>query len=171
MKICIIGNCGSGKSTLAKNVSQKLEVPYLELDRLWFDANGHNVPRTDTVGRDRVRGKIRIRLETFLHENDSWVIEGWQSRLQESLAYPADQIIFIDISLPRRIYNHLQRIFFTTRHSELSKWDDLQFTKEIIKRTYTHGKDMLTFAKAHPEKTLTLKTYREVNNYLASLKK
>lgn len=169
MRICIIGNCGSGKSTLAKNISEKLYIPYLELDRLWFDADGHKVPRTDTVGRDQVREKIRVRLETFLTENDSWVIEGWQVRLQETIAVDADQIIFIDIPLPRRIYNHLKRTFFTPRHTELSLWDDLKFTKEIIKRTYTHGKDMQVFALSHPNKTLTLKTYKAVNNYCSNL--
>jgi len=170
MKICIIGNCGSGKSTLAKNISLKLSITYLELDRLWFEADGHKVPRSDTTGRDQVREKIRIRIETFLHEHDSWVIEGWQARFQESIAAAADHIIFIDIPLPRRIYNHLKRIFLTARHSELSTWDDLKFTKEIIKRTYTHGKDMRAFAQLHSDKTKIFTTYKEVNDYLNKLK-
>jgi adenylate kinase family enzyme len=169
MKICIIGNCGSGKSTLAKNISQKLSLPYLEFDRLWFDADGHKVSRTDTAGRDQVREKIRIRIETFLHEHDSWVIEGWQARFQESIAAVADHIIFIDIPLPRRIYNHLKRAFLSPRHAELSLWGDLKFTKEIIKRTYTHGKDMQTFATKHADKTFIFKTYKEVNRYLSKL--
>ena len=171
MKICIIGNCGSGKSTLAKSICEKLAIPRLELDRLWFETNGHNVSRTDRVGRDQVREKIRTRVERFLSDNNNWVIEGWQARLQETIAKDADQIIFIDISLSRRIYNHLTRIFFTIRHTELSKWDDIKFTKEIIKRTYTHGKDIQAFAQSHTNKTKIFKSYREVNDYLSTLKR
>ena len=39
MRINVIGTSGSGKSTLAKRIAEKLDIPYIELDELFWKPN------------------------------------------------------------------------------------------------------------------------------------
>jgi adenylate kinase family enzyme len=49
-RISIIGHSGSGKTTLARHISETLNVPYLDIDRLWFEAQGHKISLSDSAG-------------------------------------------------------------------------------------------------------------------------
>ncbi len=169
MKITIIGNCGSGKTTLAQKISQCHKIPHLQLDRLWFENGGHTFKRDDSDGRAGVREKIRLGVECFLEKNTDWVSEGWYSRVQPLIAEQADIIVFLDIPLWRRLINHVRRVFRTNRHPEITRWEDMKFTYQIIKRTFTHGKDMREFVKTYRSKSIILKNYREVDQYLNDL--
>ncbi|MCH5642850.1 AAA family ATPase [Gordonia sp. ABSL49_1] len=72
-RIHIVGVSGTGKSTLARQVAAILDVPRLELDEVFWDANW--------TYRDLHEARAIIR--TFLDENRSgWVVEGgWTNRL------------------------------------------------------------------------------------------
>lgn len=168
MRITIIGNCASGKSTLARKISEKFTIPHIHLDRFWFDANGHLLKKGDTEGKEQVQEFIRAETEGLIAQ-DAWVSDGWYSRVQPLIAERADQVIFLDIPLWRRLVNHFHRVFFTERHSELSRWNDFKFFTEIIRRTFTHGKHMQEFVKEHPEKVVHLRSHKEVDEYFASL--
>lgn len=102
MRITIIGHCGSGKSTLAAQISEKLHIPYLHLDRLWFEAGGHVVPKSDTVARKKMDETIRERAQEFVRQ-DAWVSDGWHGTIQPVIVERADQIVFLDIPLWRRV--------------------------------------------------------------------
>ena len=39
MRINVIGTSGSGKSTFSKRIANKLNIPYIELDALFWNAN------------------------------------------------------------------------------------------------------------------------------------
>ena len=169
MRVTIIGNCGSGKSTLARKISEKFDIPHIHLDRFWFEANGHTLKKEDAEGKEKVRAYIRAKVEEFIKQ-DSWVSDGWYSRLQPLIAERADQVVFLDIPLWRRLMNHLHRAFFTERHPELSRWDDFKFITEIVRRTFTHGNQMKQFVHEHPEKVVQLRSHKEADKYLAGLK-
>ncbi|HVM73546.1 MAG TPA: hypothetical protein VMU13_01545, partial [Candidatus Paceibacterota bacterium] len=94
----------------------------------------------------------------------------WYSRVQPLIGERADQIIFLDISLVRRLYNHLHRVFFSERHEELSFWDDLKFIYQIIRRTFAHGPKMREFVKENASKVKIFHTYKEIDEYLSQLK-
>lgn len=164
MRISIIGNCASGKSVLAQKMSERHHIPHLHLDRLWFEAKGNEFRKGDTEGRERVQAYIRQKVEAFIMQ-DSWVADGWYSRVQPLIAERANQIVFLDIPLWRRVWNHLYRVFFTERHQELSKWDDLKFTYQIVRRTFTQGRGMKKFVRENPEKVVVLRTYKEVGEW------
>ncbi len=169
MKITIFGNCGSGKSTLAKRISQKFAIPDIELDRFWFEAGGHTITKDDTEGRERVRTIIKARVEDFVTK-DSWVSDGWYSRVQPLITERADYIIFLDLPLWRRLANHFGRIFNDDRHPELNRLDDLKFVWEIVRRTFTHGYQMKQFAKENSQKVTWIKSHAEADLFFRNLK-
>lgn len=169
MKITIIGNCGSGKSTLAKRIGEKLNIPHIHLDRFWFEANGHITNKESEEEKEKVRVYIKNKVEELI-KLDSWVSDGWYLRIQPLISEKADHVVFLDIPLWRRLANHFYRIFFSERHPELSRLDDLKFTFEIIRRQFSHDPQMRKFIQKYPEKTIHLKSYKEVEEYFGGLK-
>lgn len=169
MKISIIGNCGSGKSTLARNISDKLGIPYIELDRFWFEAGGLDVKNGETQKAEEIRQKIETQVKNFIND-ENWVSDGFYSRVQPLICAEADHLVFIDIPLYRRIFNHIKRVFFSKRHPELNMWHEFLFIFEIIKRTFTKGPKMRKFAEENSEKLIHIKSYKEMKNYFDSLK-
>ncbi len=169
MRITIIGNSGSGKSTLARKISENFDIPHIHLDRFWFEANGHTLKEEDREGKEKVRAYIYAKVEDFIQQ-DAWVSDGWYSRVQPLITERADQVVFLDIPLWRRLVNHVHRVFFSERHSELRRWDDVTFIFEIVRRTFTHGKQMQQFVREHPKKIVHLRSYKEVEEYFLNLK-
>jgi len=167
MRISIIGQPGSGKSTLARKISKKLNIPHLHIDKFWFETGGN--PKNEEE-KEQVRAYIKEKVKDFLQKENSWVSDGWYWRVQPTIAESADQIIFLDVSLLRRLFNHLKRLFFRdSRHAEVSFFNDLKFFYEIIRRTFIHGPRIRKFVKTNTPKVKKFRTYKEVNWYLDSL--
>lgn len=169
MKISIIGHCGSGKTTLAKNISNKLDIPRLEIDRLFFIHGG--ATSNNEGGENLIKEKIKTDTQMFLERNSAWVTDGvYLTSVQPLLADKADQIIVLEIPLFKRMLNHLKRWFKNAdRHSELSRWEDFLFIFDMIRRTRNSQPKIQSIMDTYSEKTLVLKNYREVENYLKQL--
>ena len=99
-RICVIGTSGSGKTTLARQVSQKLVIPHVELDSLYWEPNWVEVPRD--VFRDRVE-------ESLVGNN--WVADGNYSKVRDILWGKADTLVWLDYSLPVVMSRILRRTF------------------------------------------------------------
>jgi adenylate kinase family enzyme len=85
-RIVILGNSGSGKSTLARQLGQRLNVPVVHLDTLFWEP-GWVEPDAE-VFRARVRAAMTP---------DTWVCEGNYARRTFDLRLPrADLIIWLD---------------------------------------------------------------------------
>jgi adenylate kinase family enzyme len=119
MRITIIGLSGSGKSTLARAISNKLSIPHIHLDRFWFEGGG-KTGEHDTPDIERVRAYVREKtLEAIAV--DSWVSDGFYSRVQPEIAEQADVVLFLDIPLWKRLLSHAKRMLQpATRHKELN---------------------------------------------------
>lgn len=90
-RIVILGNAGSGKSTLARELGERLTLPVVHLDRLFWGA-GWNKPQLE-VFRTRVNEAI---------SGYGWVCEGNYHRQTFDLRLPrADLIVWLDT--PRMI--------------------------------------------------------------------
>lgn len=170
MRITIIGNCGSGKSTLAHSISKKLNIPHIHLDRFWFEAGGHKLQKFDSEDAKRVRVYMYDKVKELIAK-DSWVSDGWYSRVQPIIAEKANHIVFLNIPLGRRIVNHIRRIFYEERHPELSRWDDFKFILEMIKRTFTRRAPMRKLINEYPTKIVCLRSYKEIDDYFQRLYK
>lgn len=122
----------------------------------------------DKEGMEKARAYVRAKVEEALRQ-DGWVSDGWYSKVQPLISAQADVIIFLDIPLGRRLLNHFQRMNKPGRHKELTRWDEIKFFYEVVKRTFTKGPQMRAFASEHKEKVRIFKNYGEVEAYLDAL--
>ncbi len=168
MRISIIGHSSSGKSTLAKKLSEKFNIPHLQIDRFWFESGGAKLKRGDKEGNKIVKNCTKEKVLEFIKQN-SWVSDGWYSKIQPIISEKADYIIFLDIPLHRRLFNHLLRIIKTNRHKELKKWDDVTYFYDIVRKTFNNDKSIREFALEHSNKVKTFKNYNELEKFIKSL--
>ncbi len=168
MRISIIGQAGSGKSTLAIKMSEKFNLSILQIDRLWFESGGDKLKKGEIEKREKVRTYLKEKVQDFITQ-DSWISDGWYPRVQVFVAERADLVIFLDIPLYRRLFNHLKRIFKNERHEELSVWNDVAFIYEIIRRTFLKGPKLKQFVMDHSDKVKTFKNYKQLDIYLNTL--
>lgn len=88
MKIAIFGSSGTGKTTLARKIGNKLHLPTLHLDSVYWKKDWNNISKDEF---DKYMKK-------YLIKNKSWVIDGNYSnnRHFEYRLRLADIIIFLD---------------------------------------------------------------------------
>lgn len=116
----------------------------------------------------RIRAKVREKTLAAI-AGDSWVSDGFYSRLQPEIAKRTDAIIFLDIPLWRRLLNHAMRITNPNRHKELTMWDELRFFSEIVRRTSRHGPKLRAFVERQKDIVTILRSRNDIKHYLDSL--
>ncbi len=84
-RIAIIGTTAAGKSTLAEALSEKFNLPYVELDALYWGPNWTPVPFEEFW--DQVETAI---------EGDRWVVVGNYQSVRWLIWDKADAIIWLD---------------------------------------------------------------------------
>jgi len=168
MRITVIGLPGSGKSTVADMIAEKLSIPHIHIDHFWFEAGGRT-GEYDTPNIEQVRAHVRERvLEAIAAE--SWVSDGFYSRLQPDIASRADVVLFLDIPLWQRLLNHATRTLRRDkRHKEVSVWDDVTFFPEVVRRTFRTGPKLRSFVQQFKGKTVILHSRKEINKYVLTL--
>lgn len=88
-KIIIFGNSGSGKSTLAKELRDE-GLAHLDLDILaWLPSN---------PPERRPIEQVQEQIQTFISENNEWVVEGCYADLLELVKPFANEAIFMNLS-------------------------------------------------------------------------
>ncbi|WP_413287529.1 AAA family ATPase [Bdellovibrio sp. HCB337] len=89
-KVVVIGTSGAGKTTFAKAVSQKFDIPDVELDALYWEPNW--TAATPESFQNRVQAATL---------NKGWVVHGNYRVVRDFLWHKADLIIWLDY--PRHI--------------------------------------------------------------------
>lgn len=85
----MIGNTGSGKTTFARALSQRLGVPHVELDALFWQPGWVETPPED----------FRARVAEAL-ARDGWVCDGnYRGRLGSYVLERADLVVWLDLPL------------------------------------------------------------------------
>lgn len=85
-RIVIYGNSGSGKTTLARRYAAKLDLKYLDLDTITWNAPGV---------RKKISESIEA-LDSFIENHDHWVIEGCYGSIILEAAKSAQELIFLN---------------------------------------------------------------------------
>jgi adenylate kinase family enzyme len=108
-RIIVIGNTSAGKSTLAAEIARRLDVPFVELDALFWEPNW--VESENDVFRARVAEAIA---------GEAWVIAGNYTSRTQDLTWPrADTVIYLDYPLHLVLRRVLTRSWRRWRSHEL----------------------------------------------------
>jgi adenylate kinase family enzyme len=98
----VIGSTGSGKTTFARALAEKLGVPHVEIDALFWQ------PGWVMTSAEELRAKVEAALG-----DGGWVVDGnYTSRLGTFVLDQADQVVWLDLPLRttwRRLFRRTVR--------------------------------------------------------------
>ncbi len=168
MRITILGLPASGKSSLAREIADKLNIPYIHMDRFWLEAGGgHNSRSTPNPEGTQAHMREKV-LEAI--ESESWVSDGVYGLIQPEIAKKADVVVFLDIPLWRRLLNHAARTLHRKhRPGKMTFWADLGFFPEIIRHDLRKESNIKNLLEAHQPKVVILRSRKEIGKYLQTL--
>ena len=132
MKIRIIGPCGSGKSYISKKLSERLEIPYYELDHLVWNQEEMEKRNTIDVRDSKLRDII---------SRDTWIIEGSHISWTRNTFEQADLIFLL---IPHPLFNDVRIIKrFILSRLGMKRWNYKQSFSNLIKMIveWNHGFD------------------------------
>ena len=107
MKINVIGTSGSGKSTLAKRLASQLNVPWIEMDRLYWRPEWQGT--TDEA--------LFARLEQVLQQ-PGWVLDGNYNRSRHIKWRNVDMVVWVDYGFWRTLRQAVKRAFWRAWHHQ-----------------------------------------------------
>jgi len=157
-KIYIIGGGRSGKSFLAGQISKKTGMPHYDLDKIVFIEIGR-VER-DELSRNKELDRILL--------SDRWIIEGAYA---EEWIIPAlnsaEIIIWLDTSVVIKLLRFFKKIIVDGKSGSKNFYARGKLVaglrhKEWDRSRYCYRKLLDSFK----EKTIILKSKREINNFL-----
>ena len=164
MKIAVIGYSGAGKSTLARALGERYDIPVLHLDRVQHTSNW----------QERDREEAHRMVHDFM-ERPQWVIDGtysgfeFQRRLEE-----ADKIVFLNLPRLTCFLRALKRFFRFRNGTRPDMADgcaekmDFEFVWWLLwkGRTRQKRKKFQRVMNQYPEKTVVLKSQKDIDRYL-----
>ena len=165
-RIAIVGPGGAGKSTLARRIGERLGLPVIHLDALFWRPGWVETPKDEWDARMRQ-----------LVAGERWILDGNYGRTAEVRFAAADTIIFLDF--PRRVV--IPRVFrrwLTHRgrsRPDMAEGCPEQVTPEFLLwlwRWPNASRHTLLekLAAANPNaRQIVLRTPREVADFLDSL--
>lgn len=162
-KVYIIGGLGSGKSYFAKKLSEKIGVPYFDIDQIVFKESRFD-ERTESE---------RNAIFENIFKKDSWILEG---TFTEDWIIPgleaSSRIIYLTTPPAARLYRFIKRIL---KQGILKQNDLLGRTKLVLgfkhkewDRTANKYEEVLAL---HKNKVITLKSKKEVVDFIDAQKK
>lgn len=110
-KILVLGNGASGKSTLAKYLSEKLSIPLLHLDTIYWEN-----------GWQHADHKVFLEKVSKLMKKNSWIIEGTPMLGIENRMNEADTIFYLDVNrwacLWRALKRYVKNLFVKNNYND-----------------------------------------------------
>ncbi len=160
MKIAVLGYAGSGKTFLSDYISAKKKIPVLHLDGIKWDKEWKQIDNSVVLPK----------VTEFMAKED-WIIDGYyEYLLMNERLEQADKII--PLLLPRLtcFYRAIKRT--KTRRKEGYKndlnWWFVRFTLFGC-RNKERNKKYKTIAEKYNDKTVVLKTRRQVKDFMKSI--
>jgi len=164
-RIVILGNGGSGKSTLARLLGERLSLPMVHLDRLFWEP-GWAEPDAEQF-RERVREAVA---------GDAWVCEGNYARRTFDLRLPrADLVIWLDTPRLTCFMRVLLRLLRNQPRPDRAEGCDEKLDLEFLKfvwtfdRGYRQGIEAVRLKVGPQVPVLHLRGKREVRAFLEGL--
>lgn len=98
MRINVIGTSGSGKTTFGRNLANILNIPFVEMDAIFWG------PEWTFPDNDELFRRLAAALEA-----ENWVLDGNYTRTLPVKWERVDTVIWLDFSFPRTLYQALVR--------------------------------------------------------------
>lgn len=164
-RIIIIGCGGAGKSTLARQLGEKLKLPVVHLDRLFWK------PGWVQVSQEEFDALLQEELS-----KEKWIMDGNYSRTMSQRVEKCDTIIYMDFSRMACLRGVLKRFLTNIGKSRpdmgagCPEKIDLEFLKWIwnYNKTKKESNYRILNEATHAE-TIVLKNRRMVKMFLKSL--
>ena len=164
-RILIIGCPGAGKTTLALALKEKLGLPLVPLDQLWWKGNWENVTREE----------FDSRLAMALNM-DRWIIDGNYSRTIEMRLQRCDTIIYLDFDRWQCLWGMFQRVIcnYGKHRPDMGGNCKERFDWEFVKWIWNFNdqnrvRNYTWIAQAKHAKAIVLKNWKEVKQFLETL--
>ena len=165
-RIIIIGCGGAGKSTLARQLGEKLDLPVVHLDQIfWSPGNWNHMEKADF--------DAALELEM---EKDRWIIDGNYNRTLPKRLERCDTVIYLDFTRMRCLTGWIGRVIKNWGKARpdmapgCAEWFDPEMAGWIWsfnKNNRSRYREMLS---ACPDvNVLVFKNRRQVAKYLKSL--
>lgn len=123
-KILIFGNSGSGKTTLAARLANEHNIPHLDLDSVSWASSGVRKTFADSVSA----------INSFIQQNESWVIEGCYGSLLEEVAQHCTEMHFLNPGIEACMKNNLQRPWESHKYESKAAQDkNLEMLQNWVK--------------------------------------
>ncbi|HLE09991.1 MAG: hypothetical protein A2504_00925 [Bdellovibrionales bacterium RIFOXYD12_FULL_39_22] len=137
-RIVIIGTTGVGKTTLGKNLSAKLNLPFIELDGLKQGPNWVETP-----------DDIFIKKVDELTSQNKWIVDGNYGIIRDIVWPRAQAIIWLDYSFVRIFFQLFMRTIRRSLKNEVL-WNG---NRETLRKTFFSKSSILLWAITdHPRK-------------------
>ena len=164
-RILIIGCPGSGKTRLSRAMQEKLDLPLIHLDRLWWTKGWENVTMEE----------FDARLERAL-TLDSWIIDGNYSRTMEARLAKCDTIVYLDYSRWQCLWGMFQRVIgnYGKVRPDMPEGCPERFDWEFVKFIWNFNKcnrvrNHTWIAKTKHANAIILKNRKETAAFLEQL--
>ena len=164
-RIMIIGCGGAGKSTLARQLGEKLDLPVVHLDKLFWKPNWVQVSQVEFDA---------------LHQaelaKERWIIDGNFNRTIDQRIERCDTVIYMDFSRFACLWGVVKRVLTTygTVRPDMGEGCPERIDFEFLKWVWNFNKNKreryyrLLNETTHAE-TIVLKNRRMVKRFLNSL--
>lgn len=135
-KIIVIGVTGSGKSTFAKKLSSKLDIPYIQLDFLFWKPNWEQ--STDEEFLAKIEKAI---------DKPKWILDGNYNRTNHLTWKDVDTVIWIDLPFWLTFY----QIFMRCLNRAITRKELWEGTgnRESFKRMFSRDSILLWLFKTY----------------------
>jgi adenylate kinase family enzyme len=96
--IAVVGATGSGKTTLAAKIAQRLHIPHIETDSVYWGPNWQPIPLEE----------FRLWMDRAT-QGEKWVIDGNYSKVRDLVWGRADTLVWLDYPLLLVFWRLLRR--------------------------------------------------------------
>ena len=164
-RIVIIGCGGAGKSTLARQLGEKLNLPVVHLDKIFW--------KPGWVEMDKEAFDARIRAEM---DKETWIIDGNYNRTMPERIQRSDTVIYLDFSRMTCLWGVIKRNL-TNRgkvRPDMGEGCPEKIDIEFLKWVWNYNRDKRErnyrlLNEATHAQTIVLKNRRMVKRFLDAL--
>ncbi len=164
-RILIIGCGGAGKSTLARQLGEKLDLPVVHLDKLFWK------PGWVESTKDEIDEKIRQEMA-----KPRWIMDGNYNRTMPERVKYCDTIIYLDFSRLACLMGVFKRVITTygTVRPDMGEGCPERFDWEFLQWVWNYNRDKRDanyrlLNETVGVETIVLKNRRMVKRFLQSL--